>query len=92
MLCVEPYVESVNNLCLVIRTCDDANCPVVDGKHGLGWRIRCVATAGTLDPTGWLVMQELSCVVGGEPTDRGKLFKMGITAEKGNRELIQQEK
>lgn len=37
-------------------------------------------------------MQEISCAVGGQPTDGGELLKMIVAADTGNREMIQKEK
>jgi len=52
----------------------------------------CEATAGTGDTTGRSVVQEIGRRFGGEPTDRGEPLEVVVTAENGNRELVQEEK
>jgi hypothetical protein len=38
------------------------------------------------------VVQEIGRRFGGEPTDRGEPLEVVVTAENGNRELVQEEK
>jgi hypothetical protein len=84
-------VESINNLSLVLRTCNDGNCSVLNRDQGLVRVVRREVTAGTTDTAGWSVRQEFSCVFGSESTDGGELLKMVVTPNEGECELIQEE-
>lgn len=50
------------------------------------------SAAGTPDPTGGPVAQNIGRLLGGDPADRRELLEMVFTAEHGDREGIQQEK
>ena len=91
MLYLKASLESLNNLCLVLWTRKDGNCPVLDLNQGLIWVVRGETTAGTTDTSGWSVREELSGVFGSKSTDGGELLKMVITADERKCELIEEE-
>lgn len=92
LLCVQACLEPVNNFSLVLRTRKGGNCSGLNRDQGLVRVVGGEVTTGTTDTSGWSVMQEFSCVLGGESTDGGELLKMIVTANERERELFQEKK
>lgn len=60
-----------------------------DWYHRSGHIVRRETAAGTADPTGWPMIEQFRGVLAGQPTDRGKLLEMIVTADDRDRELVE---
>ncbi|SIS20992.1 hypothetical protein SAMN05421752_1315 [Natronorubrum thiooxidans] len=88
MLCLDPCVEPLDNLGLVLRTRHRDDGPILDSDQGMRGIMRSETAAGTRHSASRSMMQEIGRFVGRQSTDRRELFKMHLTAENRDRELI----
>lgn len=79
----------MNDLGLVLRTGKDGDRAVLDRNQREGRVMGCEMTTGTTDTAGWSVVQEFSGVFGSESADGAELFKVVLTANKRDCQLIQ---
>lgn len=54
----------------------------------MSWIVRCVATTGAVNSAGRAVVEKFGAAFGSEAAESTELFKMVVTPDKGNCELV----
>ncbi|WP_167768620.1 hypothetical protein [Haloarcula amylovorans] len=75
----------------MVLTGKHSNCAILDWNHGMMGIGGCEVTAGAVHTASGEIIEQFSCVCGRILTDVGELSEMGVTANKRNGKLVEEQ-